>query len=484
MKRWFLLLVLLLSVSGVHARDKRREKPRPGTEGKQSATSVRGTLALAQRTLAYVEKSAPRPRMAAELAALAKSIDRADPKALQTELAALRRRIILSHPALDFDRLLINKTPPPLYSHNCDQYLGRHSRSGPGIVILEDWKSDHPSEAHVLRGKLPVGSVNKPKLSWDAKRVLFAFCDHTEKRKDWRRFFIYEAAMDGSWVRQITGTEVDPLERWGGRMTSVIEDNDPAYLPDGGIAFVSTRCQSYGRCHNGRYTPSLLLHRVERDGSRLRQISFGEANEADPAVLPDGRVVYTRWEYVNRNVTKFHMLWSTRPDGTGAANFYGNNTERPWMLSETVPIPGSHKVVALATGHHSFSTGCIVRIDPLIGQDEAPPLTRITPEVAFFEAERYTGGGCYSTPWPLTEDLFLAAWSPSPIPGQGKKPADNYAIYLVDSLGGRELIYRDTSVSCSPPRRSSLGHSRRFSAPRCRARPRTCPRRSSFRTST
>ncbi|NQT88566.1 hypothetical protein HQ560_17505, partial [bacterium] len=330
-------------------------------------------------------------------------------------------------------------------------YLGRHSRAGAGIVILDDWKSDRPRETVVLEGKLPPGSANKPKLSWDAKRMLFAFCDHTEKRKAWRRFFIYEAALDGSWVRQITGTPTDALERWGGRMTSLIEDNDPCYLPDSGVAFVSTRCQSFGRCHNGRYTPSLLLHRAERDGSGLRQISFGEANETDPVVLPDGRVVYTRWEYVNRNVTKFHMLWSTRPDGTGAANFYGNNTERPWMISEAVPIPGSRRVVALATGHHSFSTGSIVRIDPLIGQDDAAPLTRITPEVAFFEAERYAGGGCYSTPWPLTEDLFLAAWSPSPIPGQGRRPADDYAIYLVDSFGGRELVYRDAKGSCFSP---------------------------------
>ncbi len=75
----------------------------------------------------------------------------------------------------------------------------------------------------------------------------------------------------------------------------------------------------------------------------------------------------------------FHMLWWTRPDGSSLSNFYGSNTEKPWMISGTAPIPGSQKVVALATGHHSFSTGCIVTIDPARGEDGNAPIRRITP---------------------------------------------------------------------------------------------------------
>ncbi|MCP4376366.1 MAG: hypothetical protein GY794_09355 [bacterium] len=406
-------------------------------------------MELARTTLDYVQKSEARPKMAAELDALAKRNATAD------EIAKLRRRIIISHPALDFERLLINQNPPTLYSHNCDQYLGRHSRPGPGITILESWK-DNPTPRLPLKGKLPPGATNKPKLSWDAKRIVFAFCDHTQRDKARRRYFIYEAAVDGSSVRQITGTSSDAMARWDGRQTAIIEDNDPCYLPDGGIAFVSTRIQGFGRCHNGRYTPSLLLHRVETDGSGLRQISFGEANETDPVVLPDGRMVYTRWDYINRNVTMFHMLWYTRPDGTTQANFFGADTVSPWMISETVAIPNSSKVVALATGHHSFSTGCIIRIDPTIGENGSKPIKRITPEIPFFEAEPGKIQGCYSTPWPINEDLFLAAYSPQILPGQGRKPEDTFAIYLVDSFGGRELIYKGGTSCFSPmPLRAS-----------------------------
>ncbi|MDP6543438.1 MAG: hypothetical protein QGH60_05560 [Phycisphaerae bacterium] len=400
-------------------------------------------IVLARKTLEYVQKAEPRPKMGAELDALVKRHAAAD------EIGKLRRRIIMSHPALNFERLLINQNPPPAYSHNCDQYLGRHSNTGPGITILESWK-DNPKPTVLLKGKLPVGATNKPKLSWDAKRMVFAFCDHTQSNKARRRYFIYEATVDGSRVTQITGTASDAMARWDSRQTVLIEDNDPCYLPDGGVAFVSTRMQGFGRCHNGRYTPSLLLHRVQRDGSDLKQISFAEANEADPVVLPDGRMVYTRWDYINRNVTMFHMLWYTRPDGTTQANFFGADTVSPWMISETAPIPNSTKVVALATGHHSFSTGCIIRIDPVVGENGSKPIKRITPEIPFFEAEARNIRGCYSTPWPITENLFLASYSPQTLPAQGRRPADTFAIYLVDSFGGRELIYKGATSCFSP----------------------------------
>jgi len=416
-----------------------------------SPQTVPEALKLAEKTLIYVEKSRKVPEFAAELKKLSKKakLSGNSPQLLQA-IKQLRRKILFAHPALDFKKLLINKTPPTKYSHNCDQYLARHSSPGK-LVVLTDWKTANPKEAVLFEGKMPVGSYNKPKLHWNGKKIVFAFAKHSEgvESKE-RRFFIWEAALDGSSLRQLTGTKADRFNRWGGRYTSVIEDNDPSYLPDGGIAFVSTRCQGFGRCHNGRYTPSLLLYRWDKDYG-VSQLSWGEANECDPTVLNDGRIVYTRWEYINRDVTKFHMLWWTRPDGTASNNFYGNATERPWMLSSMSTIPGSQKVLALATGHHTYSTGAMVLIDPTQGDDYEEPITRITPEIQWFEAEEIVNAGCYSTPYALNEDLYLASYSPQKIPKQGQQGKNDYAIYLVDSFGGRELIYRDEKVSSFSP---------------------------------
>ncbi|NOX54344.1 MAG: hypothetical protein GXP27_07850, partial [Planctomycetes bacterium] len=418
---------------------------------------LEAVLDLAERTLAFVEQSAPRPRMAGELTELARQAERADrlSEAERAKLIArirrLRRRIILSHPLLDFDRLLINKRPPPAFSHQSDQYLGRYSRPGPGLVILENWKTA-PKETVLLRDKLPVGSVLHPDLSFDARRILFSYCDHSEPRPEYRRFWIYEIGVDGRGLRQITGTARDPLEGYEGRATVLIEDFDPCYLPDGGIAFVSTRNQGGVRCHHGgRYCPTYTLYRCETDGSGIRPLVYGEANEWDPSVLPDGRIIWTRWDYINRHDTIYQSLWTIRPDGTGAAAFYGNYSRNPCSIAEARAIPGSRKVVATATAHHSYTSGSIIVIDPSRGQDGYEPLTRITPETPFPETEGWPSSS-YATPWPISEDLFLVAYSDEPHAHQGRIQSVNaYAIYLIDTLGGRELIYRDEQCSCFSP---------------------------------
>ena len=440
-------------------------------------------LALARKTLAFVEQSAKRPKLAAELATVERRLASAPDRGgkVLSDLRALRRRIILSHPLLDFEKLLINKRPPPLslYSHMCDQYYGRHSKSGPGLTVLSSWKTAPKAEV-LLNGKLPVGSVLHPDLSFDAKRVIFAFSDHTEAKPagvkipthptvarsgfvyndiGQRRFFIYEATLDGKTVRQLTGGPRDPMTRAGGRQTVMIEDFDPCYLPDGGFAFVSTRCQSFGRCHWGRYTPAYLLYRGEADGTGIRQISFGEANEWDPGVLPDGRLVYARWDYINRHNTWFQSLWVTRPDGSATEHYYGNYSRNPCMNSEALAVPGSHKVVCTATAHHFVSAGSVMLIDPRKGRDGMDPVERITPEVKFPETEGWGLKGCYTTPQPLSEDLYLVSYSPEIVNWERSKgryggtwpSVSAFGIYLIDTLGGRELIYRDPKVSCYAP---------------------------------
>ena len=416
---------------------------------------IEDLLDLAYRTLEFVQESKPLPRLADDLRELEKEIGRSDdPNALCDTVRGLRRWILFQHPALDFDRLLINKRPPPGYSHMCDQYLGRHSRSGPGLVVLESWKRE-PTAKVLLAGQLPEGSVLHPEISYDGERVLFSFCDHTEKDRKYRRFLVYEAGVDGAGLRQVTGTDNDPMEGWEGRQTVLVEDFDPCYLPDGGLAFMSTRSQTFGRCHGSRYVPTYMLFRAELDGRGMRQLSFGEANEWEPSVLHDGRIVYTRWDYINRHDTIFQSLWAMAPDGTGTIHYYGNYSRAPCMTTCTRAIPGSRRVVCLAMAHHSYSAGSIITVDVRKGRDGLEPVKRITPEIAYPEApDKYGGGshGAFATPWPLNEDLFLAAFTPQRRVGQGGvQSANAYGIYLVDSLGRREPLYRDPEMSCFSP---------------------------------
>ena len=421
-----------------------------------TAEVIEKMLDVADKTAAYVAGSVKIDSQKTALAAMkkrwsSKSVSKEKYAEFYVALRHLRRDIILRHPDLKIDKLLINRVPPPAYSHNGDQHLGRHSRLGPGLTILEDWKSDLKARPMLPEGKLPKGSVRNPELHYDADKVLFSFCDHT--RKGQKRFFIYEAALDGTKVRQITGTASDPLKTNGGRATVLIEDTDPCRLPDGDIMFTSTRCQSYGRCHGGRYNPAWTLYRMKDDGSGIRQVSFNNENEYEPAVLNDGRIVFTRWEYTFRHEMFFHMLWWCRPDGTEVSNFYGADTLHPMMVVEATPIPGTNKIVATAQGHHSYNTGTTIVIDPQLGENGQEPVTRITAETPYSESP---GSGWpkphWSHPYPVNEKLFFVSRANHRVYKQGMlPPRNNRAIYLVDSFGGREFIYEDMTVASFSP---------------------------------
>lgn len=414
---------------------------------------IESVLDLTDRTLEYVQQEIKLSAESKLLKALheqwdAKKVSPGRYNDFYLKVRHLRRKIIFSHPDLDFEKILINQTPPTKYSHNGDQHLGQHSRIGPGLALLSDWKRA-PQVDEFLKDKLPAGSVRNPDLHFDAEKVVFAFCDHT--RPGQRRFFLYEAALDGSFVRQVTGTKRDPFKTWGGRATVFIEDNDPAYLPDGDIIFISTRSQSYGRCHGGRYNPAWVLHRCDPNGEVIKQISFNNENEYEPAVLNDGRIAFTRWEYTNRHEMLFHMLWSCRPDGTDVSNYYGADTIAPMMVVEASAIPDTHKIVATAQGHHSYNTGTTIVIDKNIGENFEEPLTHITPETPYSESQGWPNPH-YSHPYGINEELFLVSRAGHRVHKQGQlPPVNDRAVYLVDSLGGREFIYENPEVASFSP---------------------------------
>ena len=202
-------------------------------------------------------------------------------------------------------------------------------------------------------GALPLGSYEFPEVSYDGREVLFAYC-HVEKAPPDRErhldhfFHLYEVRADGSGSRQLTDGAFD--------------DFAPRFLPDGKIVFISTRRGGFHRCGRGP-CPVHTLALANADGSSPRPISFHETHEWDPAVLDDGRVIYTRWDYVDRNAVFYQQLWTVRPDGSDVRIFYGNNTLNPVGIWEARPVPGSHRVMATAAAHHAMTAGSIILVD-------------------------------------------------------------------------------------------------------------------------
>lgn len=384
------------------------------------------------------------------------------------------RRMALRNPLLGFDTILFVKRAPGIFPHMSDQHYGWWSRPGGGIFLLGGYKGEQP-RIRSLTADMPEGNFLGPDFSYDGQKLLFAYCryyPHVAKMankvdKDSLPedsfYHIYEMNADGSGRRRLTHGRYD--------------DFDPRYLPNGEIAFLSTRkgvaiqcgkesasataaatCpDSYVRCGGGAYRPVSVftLHVMDAQGGNFRPISAFENFEWTPSVARDGRLLYARWDYIDRFNGPYISLWSTNPDGTNAQLVYGNYTVRPQCVFEPRAIPNSNRLVFTASAHHSITGGSLCLLDRTRGTEDERPLVRLTPEVAFPETEGWDNS-YYANPYPLSEQFFLVAWSdrrlpPHTIATDERNPVNALGVYLYDAFGNLELLYRDAAISSQYP---------------------------------
>ena len=380
------------------------------------------------------------------------------------------REMALANPLLDFDDILFVKRMPSTYNHMSDQYMGWWSQPGGGLYVLEDFKSDD-AKLRLLSGDLPPGSIIRPDVDYDGKKVLFAYAKHYPKLRDEQNkldksnvpedafYHIHEVNLDGTGLRRLTRGKYD--------------DFDARYLPGGEIVFLSTRrgqhvqCgkhsgmasidgalpDCYVRCGGGPQRPVAVytLHVMDGEGENLRQISPFENFEWTPSVAGDGRILYSRWDYVDRDNMPYMSLWSTMPDGTNAQAVFGNFTHKPHCVFEARSIPNSRKLIFTASGHHAMTGGSLVLLDTNKGVDGEAAMTRLTPEVPFPEIEGWAAS-YYLNPYPLSEEHYLVGWSDERLNREGNNDwRASIGVYLYDAFGNLNLIYRQPGISSMNP---------------------------------
>ncbi|MHC4434633.1 MAG: HzsA-related protein, partial [Planctomycetota bacterium] len=264
--------------------------------------------------------------------------------------------------------------PPARYGKLCRMNL----KTGEVTVLLDD----------------PEGSIRDPQVHYSGKKIVFSY-----GRSGRADFDLYELDVDGSNLRQLTS------DKW--------DDIEPAYLPDGGIAFSSTRCKRWVPCYIIQVS---TIHRCDGDGSNIRPLSANAETDNHPWVLNDGRIVYMRWEYVDRSVFEFHGLWVMNPDGTNQMTFYGNMHPDDLFI-DAKPIAGSQRVVMIRSPGHGRREhmGNLSVFDPRGGPDNR-------------EGETLIADGDYRDPYPLSKTEFLVA--------------ENDVLYRMNIDGKREEIYR------------------------------------------
>jgi len=392
-------------------------------------------LAIADLTATYGERYPNGPRYATEIESAANAAsslvtraEAADPAAVApaqvavARLLSLRREALLANPLLDFDKLLVVK------------------RRG-GLGLPQNWQGNssigtkgYDNELAVLSLKdpdAPLQTLYKPGddrfvgdvcLHWDSDRLLFSM---PSDKNTWQ---VWELPTEGGAPALVTSDKQPDVHSFDG-----------CYLPDGRILYCSTACFQGVPCVTGSDKVS-LLYLLDRETGVVRQLTFDQDHSWDPTVMPDGRVVYTRWEYSDSPHYFTRLLFQMNPDGSNQREFYGSNSYWPNSMFYTRPVPGHPTQVAtIVSGHHGERrAGELILLDPVRGRREADGVVQrlldrgkpVEPKIV--DQLVASTWPKFLHPAPLSSKYFLAA----------ARSADgqNNAIYLVDAFDNMVLV--------------------------------------------
>ncbi|MBT3278021.1 MAG: hypothetical protein HN370_01430 [Phycisphaerales bacterium] len=360
------------------------------------------------------------------------------------------RTLALKNPRLDFNQILFVRRHWPQRGHQCSHRVGEAQTPGANLCVLTGLSPGGKIKP-LLTGDFAEGGIGRPDLSFDGKRVVFPHARKRPKatrygagRPGWRggaclMYDLYEIGVDGKGIRQLTNAPKS-------------EDTEPCYLPGGRIAFTSSRDDYHVQC--GDWALVCGIFTMAADGSDIRKVTEPQDGEFYPVVLENGRIMYTRWDYVMKPYNMIQQLWSVNPDGRRAELIYGDwytFSKGPIAMFEARQIPGTSKVIATGAAHHNTGAGPIMIAD--LNQNRGGPsgMTRVTPEVEYPEinrdAQHIQSHGWYASPYPLSENHYLCSYSFE----AHNREAAGYGLYLMDVHGNKELVYRDPTMSCYAP---------------------------------
>ncbi len=133
---------------------------------------------------------------------------------------------------------------------------------------VQEWRQTY-LRAPESRCDDPQGILRNPDISYDGRRVLFAW----KKSNYGDDFHLYELEVDRGVIHQVT--------RGVGAA-----DYEGVYLPDGNILFSSTRCCQTVDCN---WVDVSNLYLTDSAGRSLRRLGFDQVHTLFPTVTDEGR---------------------------------------------------------------------------------------------------------------------------------------------------------------------------------------------------
>jgi len=337
--------------------------------------------------------------------------------------------------ALGFDSLIVIQRHPLNTSH-VYTYHAEGFRGGGGLYRLTLGEGKGEGKLKPLVDAAG-GQILDCNVSYDGKKLLFSW-----RKSAGERYQIFRMNVDG--------TDLTPITDGSSH------DMNACWMPDGGIAFLSDRKPAFAYCW---VTTSPILYRCDGDGGNVVRLSANYLNDFTPSVMADGRILYSRWEYVDRPAIPIQSLWTMNGDGTGVSGFFGNRVLSPATFMEARQIPGTGTVLCVLTSHNGPCRGAIGIVDPAKGANAQAGITNLTPEVKIGLVDRGSGNsvrGPYESPYPIDGEFFLAS--------RGGE------IILRDYAGTQEVIVLGKSgpmgfYNAQPVRPSHRPMVRRFTPP-------------------
>lgn len=353
-----------------------------------------------------------------------------------------------SNPLIDFDQILVVKRKADNlglpFNYESAEALYRNFDDKLQVVNLppvaeldpSDETAAIPTAATLFAPDYPT-YLNDLCLHFDAGKALLSSLSRDNV------FNVFELDLDGA----AAGKPTDEIFKEVLPRFPDAESYDACYLPDEAIIFTSNASYSSVPCMQGtrRVTNT---YRKNPDGS-IRRLTFDQEHNWFPTVLPNGLVLYLRWEYTDIPHVAGRRLFTMNPDGTAQKAFYGSNGLWPVSADYATPIPGSStKYVAVVSGHHGVvRIGELVLFDVQQGRVDAKgAVERICGYPKKVESrtdEKYystlhgdnivdESWPKYMAPAPLSEDYYLVSAQPT---------ADSlWGVYLVDRFDNMTLL--------------------------------------------
>lgn len=251
-----------------------------------------------------------------------------------------------------------------------------------------------------------------PEISFEGGHLLFA-----GRRRPSDPWNIYEMNLDDGSVRQVTrgaGNFRNPV--YLGTFYTIVSPE-----PWRQIAFVG---DGTGEANEHGGTPSTSLFSCKLDGSGLRRLTYNPSSDADPTVLPDGRLLFSSWQ---RSTLRWGAsgrvgLFASQTDGIDYALFAADEGRR---IKRMPAVTTDRRVLFVESDEPTWDgAGSLASVSlrrNLHSHQEIPG----------------AGNGLFHSPSPLPEGEVLV--SRRPANGEG-----SHGVYRLDPRTGElEAVFDD-----------------------------------------